>query len=95
MREEDFSQNLRVEEFCKKFAQPRESDGYILINFIKDLRGHIARSAASDFGGTPTPHRQLYNSAAQRRISTSKQTTNKQIDASKQTNCVALNKFIY
>jgi hypothetical protein len=45
----------RTRNFPQNFAQPRESEGYIPINFVKDLRGHIAAKRRSDFGGTPPP----------------------------------------
>jgi hypothetical protein len=43
------------EKFPTKFSQPDKSDGYIPINFVKDLRAHIAAKRPSHFGGTPPP----------------------------------------
>jgi hypothetical protein len=72
----------------------RGEERYIPINFVKDLRTHIARSERSNFLGYPLPTSTILR---QRGATTHQyeQTNNKQIDASKQINCVALNEFIY
>jgi hypothetical protein len=62
-----------------------EAERYIPINFVKDLRRHIAAKRRGIFGGAPGPDRQICKSShptqsskQQRCDHASKQTPNKQ-----------------
>jgi hypothetical protein len=58
-----------------------EDDPSIPIDFSNRFARPYYAVEAKQFWGYPSPHRQFQNSAAQRRISTSKQTTNKSMRA--------------
>jgi hypothetical protein len=60
----------------------REEDRYIPINFVKDLRTHIAARAASNFGGAPprsTKSQQRARSHANKQQTNNKQTKTRSV----------------